>query len=132
MGLSEEERKILIVAELTKAKNFYEQAKKNSNLAIWDVVANRLYYSVFHAVTALFIKDQHKVTTHKGAVLLFGMEYVKTGKFSKEDAKFYAQLQTMREKADYNCMWESSKEDTLPMLKKLEGFLNKVEKYLSI
>ena len=46
MGLSEEERKILIVAELTKAKNFYEQAKKNSNLAIWDVVASVILLSI--------------------------------------------------------------------------------------
>ena len=48
---------------------------------LWDVVANRLYYAVFHAVSALLIKDGHKVNTHKGTLVMFGQNYVKTGIF---------------------------------------------------
>ena len=63
----------------------------------WDVVANRLYYAVFHAVSALLIKGGYKVGTHKGAMLMFGQNYVKTGIFTAEDSKLYSNLQMMRE-----------------------------------
>lgn len=64
-----------------KSLAFYSQAQANAEIGLWDVVANRLYYSLFHAVSALLIKDKHKVGTHKGAVLMFGQHYVKTGVF---------------------------------------------------
>lgn len=77
MGLNDEERAIMVQREYEKAEKFYQQAVANAELQIWDVVANRLYYSAFHAVSALLIKDQHKVGSHKGAVLMFGLHYVK-------------------------------------------------------
>ena len=98
MKLTDEERQILVNLEYEKAVAFLAQAEGNAGIGFWDVVANRLYYSVFHAVSALLINDGHKVGTHKGAILMFGQHYVKEGKFPIEDAKLYSQLQTMREK----------------------------------
>ena len=75
MSLTDEERNILVNLEYEKGKSFLEQAEKIEELGYWDMVANRLYYAVFHAVTALLINDGHKVGTHKGVVLLFGQHY---------------------------------------------------------
>lgn len=130
MALNEEERAIMVQREFEKALTFYEQASKNAQMGIWDVVANRLYYSAFHAVSALLIRDQHKVGTHKGAVLMFGMHYVKTGLFSTDEARFYSQLQTLREKADYNCIWEATERDVLPMMPLAQAFLDKIKQRL--
>ena len=130
MSLNDEERTFLVNREFIKAKTFYEQAEVNAKMEIWDVVANRLYYSAFHAVSALLIKDQHKVGTHKGAVLQFGMHYVQTGIFSKDEARFYSQLQTIREKADYNVVWETNKSDIEAMMPLAKAFIDKVKVYL--
>lgn len=83
MGLTDEERNILVRMEYEKACSLMEQAEKVVELGYWDMAANRLYYSIFHAVSALLIKDGHKVGTHKGVVLLFGQHYIRTGVFSK-------------------------------------------------
>lgn len=131
MALNEEERTILVQREYEKAMTFYSQALKNAELGIWDVVANRLYYSAFHAVSALLIRDQHKVGTHKGAVLLFGLHYVKTGIFTADDGRFYSQLQSLREKADYNCIWEATDKDILPMMSKAKLFLERIGERLT-
>lgn len=77
MSLTDEERKILVDLEYEKAKLLVEQAERIMELGYWDMMANRLYYSIFHAVSALLIKDGHKVGTHKGVVLLFGQHYTK-------------------------------------------------------
>lgn len=126
MGLSDEERSILVKLEYEKSCSLLEQAEKVSDLAYWDMVANRLYYSVFHAVSALLIKDGYKVGTHKGVVLLFGQHYIRTAKFTIEEGRLYSQLQTMREKADYVCTFQTSKEEIIPMLESARRMIEKI------
>lgn len=70
-------------------------------MGYWDLVANRLYYAVFHAVNAMLMIDGIKTGTHKGTSIQFGKSYVLTGIFDREDGVLYSRLQTMREKADY-------------------------------
>ncbi len=126
MSLTDEERAILVNLEYEKGKSFLEQAEKIVDLGYWDMVANRLYYAVFHAVSALLIKNGHKVGTHKGVVLLFGQHYIKTGIFSINEGRLYSQLQTMREKADYVCTFQTTQEEILPMLKPARKMIEKI------
>ena len=52
--------------------------------------------------------------------------YVKTGILPKEDGAFYSQLQTLREKSDYNCTYYATEEDTAPRIALTEAFIEKV------
>lgn len=56
MSLNEEERVILVAREYEKAQQFCKEAIGNAELGFWNVVANRLYYALFHAVSAMLIK----------------------------------------------------------------------------
>ena len=100
MRLQEDERQIMVNLEYERACTCLKQAEGNASMGFWDVVANRLYYAVFHAVSALLIKDGYKVGTHKGAMLMFGQHYVRTGIFTAEDSKLYSNLQMMREESN--------------------------------
>lgn len=126
MGLTDEERNILVRLEYEKACSLMEQAEKVVELGYWDMAANRLYYSIFHAVSALLIKDGHKVGTHKGVVLLFGQHYIRTGVFTIEEGRLYSQLQTMREKADYVCTFQTSETEIIPMLQPARRMMAKI------
>lgn len=86
---------------IEKSDKNMEQAIRTAEMGYWDLVANRLYYAVFHAVNAMLLIDGIKTGTHKGTSLQFGKSYVLEGKFSRQDGILYSQLQTMREKADY-------------------------------
>ncbi|MGM9748420.1 MAG: HEPN domain-containing protein [Candidatus Cryptobacteroides sp.] len=123
MKLNDEERQILVNLEYEKALSFLNQATGNAEIGFWDVVANRLYYSIFHAVSALLINDGYKVGTHKGAILMFGQHYVKEGTFPIEYAKLYSQLQAMREKSDYNCIYQTSEEEITPLIERVRNFI---------
>ena len=57
MSLSENDKKVAIGLLIEKSIRNMQQAVKNAELDYWDLVANRLYYSVFHAVTALMLQD---------------------------------------------------------------------------
>ena len=97
MRLNDEERRIIVNLEYEKALSFLRQAESIAALDFWDAVANRLYYAVFHAVSALLVKDGYNVSTHKGTLVMFGQHYVKTGIFTADASSLYIKLQTMRE-----------------------------------
>ena len=126
MKLNDEERQIMVSLEYEKALSFLGQAEKIAAMDLWDVVANRLYYSIFHAVSALLIKDGHNVSTHKGTLVMFGQHYVKTGIFPTDASKLYIKLQTMREKSDYNCVYVTTEEEMRPLIEPLKAFIAKV------
>ena len=129
MGLTEEERRIIVQLEIEKAQSIMAQIESLKVLRYWDNIANRLYYAIFHAVSALLINDGHSVNTHKGVVVLFGQHYIRTGIFDMADGKLYSQLQTMREKGDYNCTYQTSEDEVLPLIEPAHILINKIIKY---
>lgn len=126
MSLSNEERNILAALELEKAEKTFSQIKELQRLGYWDTIANRLYYSVFHAVTALLINDSHPVNTHKGALAMFGNYYVRTGIFTSDEGRLYSDLQTMRNNSDYNCSYDATRNEIEPLIDPTRLFIQKV------
>lgn len=111
MSLNSEERDIMVRLEYERALKLLKDADTLRSLEMWSTVANRLYYALFHAVSALLIHDERPVGSHKGANLRFGQYYVQTGIFSTEAGHLYTQMQALRERADYNILFEASQED---------------------
>lgn len=64
MSLTDEERKTLVALELKKARDTYEEIGILTAANRWSGAANRLYYAVFHAVSALLINDGLQVNSH--------------------------------------------------------------------
>lgn len=106
MSLTDEERNTIVKYELEKARNTLCEVDALIENNLWNGAANRLYYAVFHAISALLIHDGHQVSTHQGSHALFGLHYIKTEKLPAEFGRLYSQLQTMREESDYNCIYD--------------------------
>ncbi len=54
MKLTDEERHIIVNLEYEKAVSCLRQAESIAEMDFWDTVSNRMYYAIFHAVSALF------------------------------------------------------------------------------
>lgn len=108
MNLSEENRRIIVDREIEKSFANYQQAIIMREHEQWDAAANRLYYSVFHAINSLLVHDKHEVRTHHGLGMLFRQTYIKTGILQEEHSDTFTLLQTMREKSDYNCSFDAT------------------------
>lgn len=130
MNLSNEERELIVRMELEKSDRFLDQAVIVAEKQLWDLVANRIYYSVYHAVLAMFIHDSVEARTHKGAVVVFGQKYVSTGKFDKRWGKLYAKLQDLREKCDYNLVYVSTEEEMRPILEEVRQMIVEIKAYI--
>ena len=106
MSLTDEERNTIVKYELEKASTTLCEVDALIENNLWNGAANRLYYAVFHAISALLIHDGHQVSTHQGSHALVGLHYIKTEKLPAEFGRLYSQLQTMREESDYNCIYD--------------------------
>lgn len=64
MALTIEEKKAIIAYRIQKAENAMIEANDNANLKHWSLVANRLYYAVFHMASALMIDKGFTAKSH--------------------------------------------------------------------
>ena len=111
MSLSDEERRTIVQREMKKAYETFEEIGILAAANRWSGAASRLYYAVFHAVNALFINDGLQAVRHNGSHTLFSLHYIKTGKLPTEYGRFYNQLQTLREKSEYNSFFDATQQD---------------------
>lgn len=111
MSLSDEERAIVVELETEKAFVAYQEALWLMEKQSWSGAAGRLYYALFHIVSALLIHDRRQVNSHKGSHILFGNYYIKPGLLPQEFGALYSQLETIREEGEYNCTYKVSEDE---------------------
>ena len=131
MSLTNEERQVLVQRELQKAHEAYEDIEILKARGRWNGAANRLYYSVFHAISALLIHDGFSVNTHHGSHAIFNLHYIKTGKLPIEYGRLYNQLQTMREESDYNCAYDIEPEELQMRIAPAKRLIEDVERIVT-
>jgi len=76
------------------------------------------------------LTEGEKTETHKGVVTLFGLLFVKTGKFSKELGKYLSNLKDDRESGDYEVFSFIDEETAKTALDEADKFLTETKSYL--
>ena len=125
--MTPEERKILVDMQVEKAHRFMNQADEMMDLGYSDMAVNRFYYACFHVVQALFIQREIVAHTYSGMLTQFSKYFVKTEMVSLEDGSFLARLFQLRQKADYNCAYDITKEEALSLKEPTHAFVEKIE-----
>ena len=131
MSLNDEERKLLVEFEVEKARKLIDQFPILENAELWDTLANRVYYAVFHAVTALLIKNGLHAGSHQGVSVLFNKHFVKENLVDEKYGRLLARLENMREKSDYTCLFETTKEEVLPMIPQAKEMITIIESLIN-
>ena len=134
MSLDEQQRQKLVELYLSKSDELMVDAQVCITQKRWNAAANRLYYALFNAIAALFVHDHFIVGTHNGVKILFGKEYVLTGLATSEEGKLLSQMESMRERADYDVTFiateETINERAVPvanMINHLKELINREE-----
>ena len=131
MSLSENERSIIVSREIEKAERTFDDVLFCARENKWEAAANRLYYALFHAMSALLVSDGHRVKSHRGVLAMFGEHYVRTGLFSKKDGALLSDLVIMRDNADYNCFFEADEEKLSPFIEPTQQLIEKIKQYIA-
>lgn len=131
MSLSDSERQTIVLLEMQKAHRTFADMEFCANEQKWEAAANRLYYALFHAVSALLINDGLNVKSHRGILTLFGQHFVRTGIFAHEDGSLLSNLVIMRDEADYNLYFNACEAKIAPYIKPTQLLIEKIEKYIN-
>ena len=68
-----------------------------------------------------------RVHTHKGALITFNKDFVRTGKFPIEEGHLFSQLEGMRERGDYNCFIDATEDEVVPLIEPLKALIAKIK-----
>ena len=58
---------------------------------------------------------------------MFGQKYVIPGIFTQEDGRLYAKLQDLREKSDYNLVYQSDETEMAPLIEKTKDLFFRIK-----
>ena len=108
---------------LTDAKILLDANSLNSSV-------NRIYYSLFYAVSALLYLKGLSSSKHTGIKSLFNEQFVKTGLVDAKLGRFYSRMFEFRQKSDYADFVEFEKKKVEEWFKESERFIQEIEKVI--
>jgi uncharacterized protein (UPF0332 family) len=132
MGLSEEEKRVLITHRLHKSKETMAELKEIIAKNCWYAAANRLYYACYYAVSALLMDRGFTARTHAGSISLFGQHFVKTGIVGDKENLLLQNLFELRQRGDYSDWITITEKDILPFVEPAEQFIQTIENLINV
>ena len=124
------EKEDIIKYRIEKALRTFQEAKSLIQSEFWSGAVNRLYYSCYHIVKALLLKNDIKASTHNGVRTEFFKHYIKTGILDKKMSTLYSDLMNKRQESDYDDFMDFEESDIKPLLDEVKEFQNKIEKLI--
>jgi len=125
------EKDDIVKYRIEKAHTTFEEAQSLIQSEFWSGAVNRLYYSCYHLVKALLLKNDIKATTHNGVRTEFFKHFIKTGILDKKVSVLYSELMNKRQESDYDDFFEFEKEDVIPLIEEVKGFHIQIEKLIN-
>lgn len=131
MTLEPEDRNTLITHRLKRAHE-----TRNESLLLYEngmlpAAVNRVYYSMFYALSALAISESYQSGKHAQLIGWFNKSYVRTGKIDQQFSRMLSQAFDKRMLGDYADIPDFSKIEVETMIRDSSDFIAMIETLLS-
>ena len=127
MSLSSEDRNSIVSYRIERAYSTLEEAEIVANQGRYNLAANRLYYAVYYAASALLISNERPVKTYSGMISQVNLLYVKTGILTFDDGALISQLFTLRQSSDYEDFKEVTQENIEELTPRVKELIKKLK-----
>ena len=91
---------------------------------------NRIYYSLFYGIMALLVTKDLSSARHTGVRALFNEHFVRTGKVSVEQGRFFSRMYDFRQKGDYADYVQFEEAKIKEWLAQAESFIDEVDQVI--
>ena len=132
MTLSDQDRKELAKVRIENARATLEDAKRLIVAGSLRGAANRAYYSMFYAASALAISRGVVLSKHSALIAFFQKEYVKTGLLDRKHGRALQKAFEDRSEADYQDFVKFTTEQMQRRVEDAAEFIRTVETFLGI
>ena len=120
-----------IAEELKRADDALKAADLLFTNELLSDAVSKLYYFLLYHVRALLLTKSLEPRSHEGALRLFGLHFVKENVFSTDASHTFSKMMKYREEADYNPMYQFTREDFVEFRSEVMSVSEQVRKYLS-
>ena len=111
MSLDNEDRKALITYRQEKADMALDDAAFLTDADKFGLAANRLYYALYYAASALLLSKGIATKRHSSLMTQIHMHFVKTGILSTDEGALFKVMFSLRHEDDYEDFIEVEKAD---------------------
>ncbi len=126
------EKEALINIRIHQAEEALREVEFLLEHKMLSLATNRIYYSIFYAISAVSIKDNFSTSKHKKLLGWFNKNYINTDILPKEFGKMIYACFENREKSDYDFLFELTKEEINGYYELAKKFFNAVTKILNV
>ena len=129
--MTDENRRRNLERELARADEALRAAEALLGLGLTSDSVSRAYYGAFHCLQALLLSRGIETKTNTGAIHVFNVELIRTGKMSSAWNRLLAGAQRARELADYDSAVTFSADDAAAQLQDARAFEAAARKLLA-
>ena len=119
-----------VAANLERAEQSIDAARKLAADGFYDFAASRAYYAAFYAATAALLDKGMVLHKHSGVIASVHQRLVRTGEIEKEQGKTLNWLFGLRAVGDYGATAHVSQADAARAVEVAEGFRRAVKSLL--
>jgi len=130
MTFSDAQRQHIVEIRLTNAEQMLADASNMLAGGSLRSAANRCYYAVFYAASALAMRDNQTFRKHSGVISYFHTAYIKTGRLPKELGGVFQRAFDNRCEADYDDLIELRQDELSELLKQAGRFVFEIKSML--
>lgn len=124
------EKKALSTVRFEHAQECFDAAQNLVAAGQYKSAANRLYYSVFHAMRAVLAFDGIDMKHHSGIISEFRKRYIKTDVFDKSLSNTISMAYDMRTGSDYDDHYIIVKSEVEDLISDVDFFLRQVKLFI--
>ena len=105
----------------------FDAARVLADNGFWNSAVNRLYYSVFYAISALLVLHDIQTNKHSSVKSQFSLHFIKTGVFDKKYGLLLSELFDWRQKGDYENIFDYDQESVQPLFIPVKEMLDLIK-----
>jgi len=126
----EKDKQILINHRIRQAQEALVEISVLIENKFLGLAVNRIYYSIFYAISAVSIKDGFTTSKHKKLLGWFNKNYISNGILPREFGKMIYAAYENREKSDYDFLFEITKEEIKKYFELAKEFVSEIKRLL--
>jgi uncharacterized protein (UPF0332 family) len=127
-----ENRRSAIGQEMKQGAAALRAARALRDLDLHNDALSRLYYALFHAITALLLTEGVEPRRHRALAGLLGTHFLSSGALRPEDIAVVSRTQTYRDLADYERTWEATRAIADAAFVDVESLLTRIHALLDL
>jgi uncharacterized protein (UPF0332 family) len=106
--MTDDSRRTAIALEVRQGERALLAARALRDMGLYNDALSRLYYALFHAMTALLLTQGVEPRRHRAMAGLLGTHFVASGALTAADVAVVSRAYGNRDLADYERTWDAT------------------------